>query len=103
MIKYRKFGISDFPEEPMVTNIQIRNKGTITLPAEMRAKYGLKEGEVLSLVDLGDGNFLLSPRRSRVDELADKIRVELEAKGESLESMLTTLREVREEYAAKKA
>jgi AbrB family looped-hinge helix DNA binding protein len=86
----------------MVTNIQIRNKGTITLPAEMRTKYGLKEGEVLSLVDLGDGNFLLSPRRSRVDELADKIRVELEAKGESLESMLTTLREVREEYAAKK-
>jgi AbrB family looped-hinge helix DNA binding protein len=86
----------------MVTNIQIRNKGTITLPAEMRTKYGLKEGEVFSLVDLGDGNFLLSPRRSRVDELADKIRVELEAKGESLESMLTTLREVREEYAAKK-
>jgi AbrB family looped-hinge helix DNA binding protein len=86
----------------MVTNIQIRNKGTITLPAEMRTKYGLKEGEVLSLVDLGDGNFLLSPRRSRVDELADKIRVELEAKGESLESMLATLREVREEYAAKK-
>jgi AbrB family looped-hinge helix DNA binding protein len=86
----------------MATTIQIRSKGTITLPTEMRSKYGLKEGEVLNIIDLGNGSFLLSPRRSRVDELADKIRLELEERGESLESMLTTLREVREEYAAKK-
>jgi AbrB family looped-hinge helix DNA binding protein len=86
----------------MVTTIQIRSKGTITLPTELRSKYGLKEGEVLNVIDLGNGSFLLSPRRSRVDELADKIRLELEERGESLESMLTTLREVREEYAAKK-
>ncbi|NTV38146.1 MAG: AbrB/MazE/SpoVT family DNA-binding domain-containing protein [Anaerolineales bacterium] len=86
----------------MVTTIQIRSKGTITLPTEMRKKYGLEEGEVLNIVELGNGAFLLSPRRSRVDELADKMRVDLESSGESLESMLTTLREVREEYVAKK-
>lgn len=86
----------------MVTTIQIRSKGTITLPNDMRKKYGLEEGEVLNIVELGNGAFLLSPRRSRVDELAEKMRVDLEASGESLESMLTTLREVREEYAAKK-
>lgn len=84
----------------MKTTLQIRNKGTITLPADLRNKYGLEEGEVLNIIDLGNGSFLLSPRHSRVDELADKIRVELEARGESLESMLTTLREVREEYDA---
>ena len=82
----------------MKTTLQIRSKGTITLPADLRNKYGLEEGEVLNIIDLGNGSFLLSPRRSRVDELADKIRVELESRGESLESMLTTLREVREEY-----
>ncbi len=87
----------------MATTIQIRSKGAITLPFEFRTKYGLSEGEVLSLVDLGNGAFLLSPRRSRVDELADKMRVELEARGESLESMLATLREVRAEYNAKKS
>ena len=86
----------------MKTTLQIRSKGTITLPSELRNKYGLEEGEVLNIIDLGNGSFLLSPRRSRVDELADKIRVELESRGESLESMLTTLREVREEYDAKK-
>ena len=87
----------------MKTTLQIRSKGTITLPSELRSKYGLEEGEVLNIIDLGNGSFLLSPRRSRVDELADKIRVELELRGESLESMLTALREVREEYDAKKS
>ena len=87
----------------MKTTLQIRSKGTITLPSELRNKYGLEEGEVLNIIDLGNGSFLLSPRRSRVDELADKIRVELELRGELLESMLTTLREVREEYDAKKS
>ncbi len=87
----------------MKTTLQIRSKGTITLPSELRTKYGLEEGEVLNIIDLGNGSFLLSPRRSRVDELADKIRVELELRGELLESMLTALREVREEYDAKKS
>jgi len=84
-----------------MTTLQIRSKGTITLPADLRRKYRLDEGEVLTLIDLGDGSFLLKPYRSRVDEYADKIREELESRGETLESMLVTLREVREEYAAK--
>lgn len=84
----------------MVATIQINN-GTFTLPAEFLDKYRLEEGETFSVVDLGNGSFLLFPRRSRVDELADQIRMELEARGESLESLLKTLREVRAEYAAK--
>ena len=35
------------------------------------------------------------------NELADNIRVELERRGETLESMLTTMREEREKYAVK--
>ncbi|HQV95930.1 MAG TPA: AbrB/MazE/SpoVT family DNA-binding domain-containing protein [Anaerolineales bacterium] len=85
----------------MATTIQIRKEGTISLPVEFRDKYGLEEGEALNLIDLGNGSFLLSPRRSRIDELADTIRTDLESHGESLESMLKTLREVRAEYAAK--
>lgn len=84
----------------MVATIQMSN-GSVSLPAEFLDKYRLEEGDTFTIVDLGNGSFLLSPRRSRVDELADQIRVELEARGESLESMLRTLREVRGEYAAK--
>lgn len=82
----------------MVATIQISN-GTFTLPTEFLDKYRLEEGETFSIVDLGNGSFLLSPRRSRVDELTDQIRVELEARGESLESMLKTLQGVRRETA----
>ncbi len=85
----------------MIANIQVRSKGTFTLPSELRRKYGVNEGDFFTIIDMGDSNFLLKPYRSRVDELADTIRMELEARGETLESMLTTLREVREEYAVK--
>jgi AbrB family looped-hinge helix DNA binding protein len=86
----------------MTATIQIRSKGTIIIPAELRKKYKLQEGEVLYITDMGDGSFLLSPRRSRVDELADQLRIEMEARGESLETMLTSLREVRGKYGTKK-
>ncbi len=84
-----------------MTTLQIRNKGTITLPAALRRKYGLDEGEILTLIDLGEGTFLLRPYHSRVDDLSDKIRTRLEAKGETLESMLQTLHEVQTDYANK--
>jgi antitoxin component of MazEF toxin-antitoxin module len=80
----------------MTATIQISN-GTFALPAEFLDKYELQEGEIFSIVDLGNGSFLLSPRRSRVDELADQLAAEWASRGETLESMLRTLREVRED------
>ncbi len=50
----------------------------------------------MTLVDL-DGVFVLSPRPSQVDPLADELAQDLAARGQSLESMLQTLREVRAE------
>ena len=52
--------------------IQVRKKGTITLPREIRERYGLSEGDVFTLVDLGDGSFLLSPFVSKVAQLGDQ-------------------------------
>jgi len=68
----------------------------------LRRKYNLAEGEALTLIDLGDGSFLLSPRQLQVDKIANQISTQLEERGETLESMLLTLREVREDYATKK-
>ena len=45
--------------------VQIRRKGVITLPVELRRLYNLDEGDVLTLLDLGDGSFLLTPRISQ--------------------------------------
>ena len=52
----------------------------------------------MTLFDL-DGVFVLSRRPSQVDALADRIADELADRGETLESMLQTLRKVRAEHA----
>ena len=83
--------------------VQVVRRGIITLPKELREHNNIEEGDTLTLIDLGDGVFVISPRRSRVDEIANKLAREWQDSGESLESMLSTLREVRAEYDDKKA
>ena len=56
--------------------IQVVRRGVITLPKELREQNQINEGDTLTLIDLGDGVFVLSPRRSRVDEIADKLAEE---------------------------
>jgi AbrB family looped-hinge helix DNA binding protein len=77
-----------------VLTIRVAKRGTITLPKTLRDRYQIKEGDSLTLLDL-DGVFVLSRGRSKVDELADKVGYALREQGESLESMLTVLREER--------
>jgi len=83
--------------------VQVVRRGIITLPKELRDHNNIEEGDTLTLIDLGDGVVVISPKRSRVDEIADKLAKEWQESGESLESMLSTLREVRAEYDTKKS
>ena len=81
----------------MDTPVQVRQRGTLTLPAELRAKYGIKEGDTYYLVDL-QGIFVLTPMTPLVPELAREIeRLRLEA-GLSTAELLAGLREQREQY-----
>ncbi len=84
-------------------SVQVVQRGLITLPRELREQNRIREGDVLTLIDLGDGLFVVSPRRSQVDAIANKLAKEWEDSGETLESMLKTLREVRAEYDSKKS
>lgn len=81
--------------EPII--LQLAQRGVVTLPKALRDAYNLESGDILTLIDLG-GVFVLSPRRVEVDRMADQIAKDLAGKGESLESMLTALREARERY-----
>jgi AbrB family looped-hinge helix DNA binding protein len=82
--------------------VQVVRRGVITLPKELREQNEIREGDTLTLIDLGDGIVVMSPRRSQVDEIADRLAKQWRDSGETLESMLSTLREVRTEYHAKK-
>ena len=82
----------------MEATVQIRQRGTLTLPAELRERYGIRPGDTFRLVDL-DGVFVLTPMVPMVPELAREIeRARLEA-GLSVEELLSSLREQRERYS----
>jgi bifunctional DNA-binding transcriptional regulator/antitoxin component of YhaV-PrlF toxin-antitoxin module len=78
--------------------VQIRRKGVITLPIELRRQYNLDEGDVFTLVDLGGGSFLLTPRVSQVARLGDQVAWLMEEEGVTLEEMLEALDQEREIY-----
>jgi len=82
--------------------VQVARRGVITFPKELRDQNNIADGEILNLIELSDNVFVISRRRSRVDEVANQLAQEWGDSGDSLESMLTTLREVRAEYHEKK-
>jgi AbrB family looped-hinge helix DNA binding protein len=81
--------------------VRVGRRGVITLPKAVRDQNGIADGDILNLIELPDGVFVISIRRSRVDEVADKLAQEWRDSGETLESMLSTLRKVRAECNAK--
>ncbi len=85
----------------MDTTIQVRQRGSVTLPATLRERYNIKPGDIFRILDL-DGILILTPMVPMVPELAHEIeRARIEA-GLSVEDMLATLREQRERYVREK-
>ena len=78
--------------------IQLRNKGNLTLPAEIRRKYQLNEGTVFDLIDLEDGSFLLTPRASQVVAHGDRVAKLMAQQRVSIEEILKTLDEERQTF-----
>jgi AbrB family looped-hinge helix DNA binding protein len=76
-------------------NLHMAKRGVITIPKSLRDAYGLESGDALTLIDLG-GVFVLSPRRSEIDTMADKVADQWTEDGETLASMLQALREERD-------
>lgn len=83
----------------MSQQVQVRQRGTLTIPAALREKYGIEPGDTFQLVDL-DGIFVLTPMVPMAPELAREIeRLRREA-GLSTDELLQGLREQREHYHA---
>jgi bifunctional DNA-binding transcriptional regulator/antitoxin component of YhaV-PrlF toxin-antitoxin module len=81
--------------------IQVRERGVVTLPAELREKYKIENGKIFHLVDL-DGIFVFVPMVPMVPELANEIeRIRLEA-GLSVDEFLDDLRKQRQQYNQEK-
>lgn len=81
----------------MEATVQIRQRGTLTLPVQLREKYNIQAGDTYRVIDF-DGTMVLTPMAPMVPELAREIeRMRLES-GLSIEELLVSLRERRERY-----
>lgn len=81
----------------MEATIQVRKRGVLTLPSDLREKYAIQEGDTFRLVDI-DGIFVLTPMVPMVPELAREIERIREEAGVSMGELLQGLREERERY-----
>jgi len=81
--------------------IQVRKRGVVTLPAELRQKYKIEEGDSFRILDL-DGLFVLTPMVPMVPELAREIENMRLEDGISIQELLEGLREQRDRYFQEK-
>ena len=78
----------------MNISMQVRQRGTLTLPIQLRNKYNIQSGDTYHLIDI-DGVFMLSPMAPIAPELAREItKMRIEA-GYTTEELLLSLREER--------
>lgn len=85
---------------PDTITANINQRGVLTLPKSIRNRYKLKTGDSLTLLDI-EGIHILSPLRSEIDLLADRITKSLIEEGETIENTLRLFAQEREKYAKK--
>ncbi|MGH2536541.1 MAG: AbrB/MazE/SpoVT family DNA-binding domain-containing protein [Candidatus Promineifilaceae bacterium] len=79
----------------------IQDNGQITLPVEWRRRYGLKKGDVVVYKETEEG-LLISPKEAQVLRLLDELGEGLKAKGITLEELIESGREIRQELYEEK-
>jgi len=82
-----------------MTSVQVRQRGTLTLPVDVRERYNIQAGDTFRLLDL-DGVLVFVPMAPMVPELAREIERTRIAAGLTIEELLVSLREEREIYYA---
>lgn len=70
--------------------VQVRQRGMLTLPAKLRTKYQLDEGDSLTILDL-EGSILLSPKTPIVPKLAAEIERLRKTAGLRVEDLLAPI------------
>ena len=83
----------------------IQENGQVTLPIEFRRRYNLKKGDAVVFKETAEG-LLISPKEALVMKLLDEIDEGLKARGITLDELIASGREIRQEiydekYAAK--
>lgn len=79
----------------------VQKRGQVTIPIEMRRKWGIEEGGVVAFIETEEG-ILISPREVLAMETLDRIGEALREQGITLEEMIESGRDIREEIYREK-
>ena len=94
-------------EAVKVSIAEIKARGQLTIPKKIREMSHLEEGQVVSIIPVGD-SLVITPKRLELDEARREIKKILKASKLSPEDLLAGLKEEREnlykeKYGKKKA
>jgi AbrB family looped-hinge helix DNA binding protein len=76
--------------------VKVQEKGQVTIPLEIRQKWGLKKGDLVTFVETEQG-VIIKPAEIVASEALDEIGRALREKGLSLEELIERGREIRED------
>jgi AbrB family looped-hinge helix DNA binding protein len=77
-------------------SIQVRQRGQMTLPQQLRKSLAIEDGDTLTVVQIGD-TIVLAPRPLRIPGLIDRMADMLDEGGITLADLLSDLPRIREE------
>jgi AbrB family looped-hinge helix DNA binding protein len=73
---------------------EIKARGQLTIPKKIREKSHLEEGQVVSIIPVGD-SVIITPRQLTLDEARRQIKMILRQTGISVEEVLAGIKEER--------
>jgi antitoxin PrlF len=74
--------------------VRIQEKGQVTIPTEIRKKLGLKQGDLVAVMETPEGVFI-TPQQVLATKALDRIGDILKEQGLSLEELLVSGRQLR--------
>ncbi len=74
---------------------EIKSRGQLTIPKRIRVMSHLEEGQIVSIIPVGD-SVIITPRRLELDDARREIKRIMKEAGLSLEELLAGLKEERE-------
>ncbi len=74
---------------------ELKSRGQLTIPKRLRDLMNLEDGQVLSIIPMGDA-VLVTPKRLELDEARRVIRRVVKSSRCSIQELLTGLEEERE-------
>jgi len=85
---------------------EIKARGQLTIPKKIRETSHIEEGNVVSILPVGD-SLIITPKRLELDEARRQLKKLLKASNLTIEELIEGLKEEREElfketYGAKK-